>query len=129
MGHERDSTILDEVTHQKFDTPSKVALIISHTITDNAMAAVAHLERVRDLTARARAARHLMLDAGRDRVTGLAERALEQDQLPPVATCTAAPGSAMARLIRIGDEMCASRGGWPTFSVAQPPPAVRSFLF
>ena len=44
------------------------------------MAAVAHFDRVCDLTARARAARHLMLDAGRDRVAGLAERALERSQ-------------------------------------------------
>jgi exodeoxyribonuclease VII large subunit len=42
IGHVRDSTILDEIAHQKFDTPSKVALHISRTIRDNALAAVAH---------------------------------------------------------------------------------------
>lgn len=67
-GDELDSTILDEVAHQKFDTPSKVALHISQTIRHNALAAVAHLDR--DLTARALAARFLMLDAGRDWMTG-----------------------------------------------------------
>jgi exonuclease VII large subunit len=36
IGHVRDSTILDEIAHQKFDTPSKVALHISRTIHDNA---------------------------------------------------------------------------------------------
>jgi exodeoxyribonuclease VII large subunit len=36
IGHERDSTILDEIAHVRFDTPSKVALHISSTIKDNA---------------------------------------------------------------------------------------------
>jgi exodeoxyribonuclease VII large subunit len=36
IGHERDRTILDEVAHRSFDTPSKVIAGIRHTIVDNA---------------------------------------------------------------------------------------------
>jgi exodeoxyribonuclease VII large subunit len=32
IGHERDSTILDEIAHRRFDTPSKFALHISSSI-------------------------------------------------------------------------------------------------
>jgi len=39
IGHERDITILDDVAHTRFDTPSKVALHIVTTIKDNAVAA------------------------------------------------------------------------------------------
>src|SRR3954467_5056413 len=46
IGHERDSTILDEVAHRRFDTPSKVALHIAHAIRDNAREALASLERI-----------------------------------------------------------------------------------
>ena len=47
IGHERDGTILDEVAHRRFDTPSKVALHIASTIRDNALAALADLDRIR----------------------------------------------------------------------------------
>jgi exodeoxyribonuclease VII large subunit len=47
IGHERDSTILDEVAWRRFDTPSKVALHIAHTIRDHALGALADLERIR----------------------------------------------------------------------------------
>jgi exodeoxyribonuclease VII large subunit len=46
IGHERDSTILDEIAHTRFDTPSKVALHIKTTITDNAWAALDAWERI-----------------------------------------------------------------------------------
>ena len=46
IGHERDATVLDEVAHRRFDTPSKVALHLSRTIRDNAMAALGSLERI-----------------------------------------------------------------------------------
>jgi exodeoxyribonuclease VII large subunit len=58
IGRERDSIILDKVAHRKFDMPSKVTLHTSRTIGDNALAAVAYLEHVRDLTATALTARH-----------------------------------------------------------------------
>jgi exodeoxyribonuclease VII large subunit len=37
IGHERDSTVLDEVAHTKFDTPSKVILGIQERIAKRAM--------------------------------------------------------------------------------------------
>ena len=46
IGHERDGTILDEIAHRRFDTPSKVALHIASTIKDNALAALADLDRI-----------------------------------------------------------------------------------
>ncbi|MDB5350081.1 MAG: exonuclease large subunit [Planctomycetota bacterium] len=47
IGHERDNTILDEIAHRRFDTPSKVALHIAQTIRDNAVAAITALERIK----------------------------------------------------------------------------------
>jgi exodeoxyribonuclease VII large subunit len=49
IGHERDSTILDEIAHRRLDTPSKVALHIISTIRDNAFAAIEALQRIRTL--------------------------------------------------------------------------------
>lgn len=39
IGHERDKTVLDEIAHTSFDTPSKVIKYIEKTITDNAIKA------------------------------------------------------------------------------------------
>ncbi|WP_406699090.1 exodeoxyribonuclease VII large subunit [Singulisphaera sp. Ch08] len=52
IGHERDSTILDEVAHRRFDTPSKVALFLTTTIRDNALAAITALAQVKLQVAR-----------------------------------------------------------------------------
>ncbi len=52
IGHERDNTILDEIAHTRFDTPSKVALHISTTIKDNALAAIQAWERINALVGR-----------------------------------------------------------------------------
>lgn len=52
IGHERDSTILDEVAHRRFDTPSKVALHISTTIKDNALSALTALDQIQLQVAR-----------------------------------------------------------------------------
>jgi exodeoxyribonuclease VII large subunit len=49
IGHERDNTILDEVAHRRFDTPSKVALHIRTTIKENALAAMEAWERINTL--------------------------------------------------------------------------------
>jgi exodeoxyribonuclease VII large subunit len=46
IGHERDNTILDEIAHSRFDTPSKVALHISTTIKENALATVTAFEQI-----------------------------------------------------------------------------------
>ena len=52
IGHERDSTILDEIAHRRFDTPSKVAPHISSTIKDNAVEAIQAWERITTLVGR-----------------------------------------------------------------------------
>lgn len=46
IGHERDSTVLDEVTHTKFDTPSKVIAGIEKVIRMRAQEAKEHFEEI-----------------------------------------------------------------------------------
>jgi exodeoxyribonuclease VII large subunit len=46
IGHERDSTVLDEVAHTKFDTPSKVIAGIEQTIAKRTAEAKAYFEQV-----------------------------------------------------------------------------------
>ena len=46
IGHERDSTVLDEVANIKFDTPSKVIAGIEHTIVKRVTEVKAHFEQV-----------------------------------------------------------------------------------
>lgn len=56
IGHERDSTILDEVANETFDTPSKVAAGIVSRIAQNALraeAAMGEVERIASLTLKA----------------------------------------------------------------------------
>ncbi|MES2206682.1 MAG: exodeoxyribonuclease VII large subunit, partial [Pseudomonadota bacterium] len=47
IGHERDSTILDEYAHKNFGTPSKVIFHIAQTIALNAKHALAHWDEIR----------------------------------------------------------------------------------
>lgn len=56
IGHERDSTILDEVSNESFDTPSKVAAGIVSRIAQNAMRAeeaMREIERVATMAVQA----------------------------------------------------------------------------
>ncbi len=46
IGHERDSTVLDEVANQSFDTPSKVVLGIEQLIVKRAAEAKAHFHQI-----------------------------------------------------------------------------------
>ena len=46
IGHERDSTILDEVANQRFDTPSKVIGYIRHEIIQQAQKAQANWKKI-----------------------------------------------------------------------------------
>jgi exodeoxyribonuclease VII large subunit len=52
IGHERDNTILDEIAHTRFDTPSKVALHIKTTIKDNAFGAIESWEWINAVVGR-----------------------------------------------------------------------------
>ncbi|MEY8703368.1 exodeoxyribonuclease VII large subunit, partial [Francisella philomiragia] len=46
IGHERDSTVLDEICTKRFDTPSKVINYIATTIVDNALNAKYNYESI-----------------------------------------------------------------------------------
>jgi exodeoxyribonuclease VII large subunit len=52
IGHERDSTVLDEVAHQRFDTPSKVVAGIQALIVKRARESQAIFDEVAGLSAR-----------------------------------------------------------------------------
>ena len=83
IGHERDNTILDEIAHTRFDTPSKVALHISTTIKDNALAAIQAWERINALVGRIISRERTMLATQADRIgTGVRSvlRRVESDQ-------------------------------------------------
>ena len=83
IGHERDNTILDEIAHTRFDTPSKVALHISTTIKDNALAAIQSWERINALVGRIISRERTMLTTQADRIeTGVRSvmRRVESDQ-------------------------------------------------
>jgi exodeoxyribonuclease VII large subunit len=77
IGHERDSTILDEVAHRRFDTPSKVALHITQTIRDNALGALAALEQIKLQVARIVTRERTALATQADRI-GAGVRSLMQ---------------------------------------------------
>jgi len=68
IGHERDNTILDEIAHTRFDTPSKVALHISTTIKDNAIAAIQAWDRINALVGRIISRERTMLATQADRI-------------------------------------------------------------
>jgi len=46
IGHERDKTILDEVAHRSFDTPSKVIAGIRNVIVQNTQEAKALYQQI-----------------------------------------------------------------------------------
>ncbi|MDQ2734017.1 MAG: exodeoxyribonuclease VII large subunit [Pseudomonadota bacterium] len=52
IGHERDSTVLDEVAHQRFDTPSKVVAGVQALIVKRARESQAAFEEVAGLAAK-----------------------------------------------------------------------------
>ena len=83
IGHERDNTILDEIAHTRFDTPSKVALHISTTIKDNALAAIQAWDRINALVGHIISRERTMLATQADRI-GIGVRTvlrrLESDQ-------------------------------------------------
>ena len=78
IGHERDSTILDEVAHRRFDTPSKVALHIMSTIRDNAMAALAALDRIKLQIARILIRERTGIETQADRIRSGVRTAMQQ---------------------------------------------------
>lgn len=53
IGHERDNTVLDEVAHTRFDTPSKVIAGIEKLISSRVFETQANFEQIANLAARA----------------------------------------------------------------------------
>jgi exodeoxyribonuclease VII large subunit len=76
IGHERDSTVLDDVAHRRFDTPSKVALHISQTILQNALETLKYVEQIDEITRRALTRQSHTIQSLRDRVEEGSRRAL-----------------------------------------------------
>jgi exodeoxyribonuclease VII large subunit len=76
IGHERDDTILDEIAHTRFDTPSKVALHIRTTIKDNALGAAEAWERINVLVERIVHRERTMLNIQQGRLFDGAENLL-----------------------------------------------------
>lgn len=74
IGHERDSTVLDEVAHQRFDTPSKVIAGVQAVIVRRSRESQAAFDEVAGLSAR-------QLRLARDRIeelnSGIQRRALD----------------------------------------------------
>jgi exodeoxyribonuclease VII large subunit len=68
IGHERDNTILDEIAHTRFDTPSKVVLHITTIIKDNAFAAIEAWDRINALVGRIISRERTMLATQADRI-------------------------------------------------------------
>jgi exodeoxyribonuclease VII large subunit len=83
IGHERDQTILDDIAHTRFDTPSKVALHIVTMIKDNAVAAIQSWERINALVGRIVLREKTMVETQAERIeTGMRTllRRIESDQ-------------------------------------------------
>jgi exodeoxyribonuclease VII large subunit len=68
IGHERDNTILDEIAHARFDTPSKVVLHITTTIKDNGFTAIEAWERINVLVGRIISRERTILATQADRI-------------------------------------------------------------
>jgi exodeoxyribonuclease VII large subunit len=76
IGHERDSTVLDDVAHRRFDTPSKVALHISRTILHNALETLSYEEQIHKIARRALTRQTHAMQSLYDRVEEGAQRSL-----------------------------------------------------
>ncbi|WP_043459133.1 exodeoxyribonuclease VII large subunit [Azohydromonas australica] len=74
IGHERDSTVLDEVAHRRFDTPSKVIAGIEQLIAQRARRAREHFEFV------VHTARHQLQQARQDTAQAVAHVRLQAVQ-------------------------------------------------
>ncbi len=77
IGHERDSTLLDEVAQQRFDTPSKVIAGIEQLIAHRAAEARAHFELIARLGQRGIAQARAGAQQAESQVRLLAQHQLE----------------------------------------------------
>lgn len=90
LGHEKDSTIIDEVAHKRFDTPSKAVIGIITTIVNNATSAREDMQMI-------------LRDAGRALVESKAqvEALLQQVSADALRRATSAEEEAKALLADI----------------------------
>jgi exodeoxyribonuclease VII large subunit len=90
IGHERDSTVIDEVAHTAFDTPSKVIAGIERNIAERAAGAKAAFQAIAELAARRAAASRT--DADRLQTT------VRSQALHAVATAAAGSDAKLAAI-------------------------------
>jgi exodeoxyribonuclease VII large subunit len=109
IGHERDSTILDEVAHTRFDTPSKVALHIASTIWRNAVAARSDFERVRTQARHALRSQTKAVERQGERLSAGTAHALERSRLDCDRRVSAVQSSARYQLGESGRAVEAGR--------------------
>jgi exodeoxyribonuclease VII large subunit len=76
IGHERDNSVLDEVAHLRFDTPSKVIAGIEQLIVKRAGEAQIHFQQIAQLAQRVAQAAHRTLDQAESAVKADAQRHL-----------------------------------------------------
>lgn len=78
IGHERDSTVLDEVAHTSYDTPSKVIAGIEQAIVKRAREAKAHHDQIIRLSEQAVRRERQAVEQGHALVRTGAQKALSQ---------------------------------------------------
>lgn len=98
IGHERDSTILDELAHTRFDTPSKVIAGIRDRIVQRTRAAVEAYQTVLGVTQRCVAERRQLGDRLIETVKTSATAALNRARLESVRLNTCIREGAQAQL-------------------------------
>jgi exodeoxyribonuclease VII large subunit len=108
IGHERDSTVLDEVANAKYDTPSKVIAGIEQVIAKRAAEAMANFEQVTnrasrtvqavkaktfelDATVRSESTRHLAMgmQASQEHINGIRLSAIQEIRIASEASLEA----------------------------------------
>jgi exodeoxyribonuclease VII large subunit len=78
IGHERDNTVIDEVAHTRFDTPSKVIAGIEQVISKRASEAKANFEQIVNLAAKATQSTNALVSTMDMTVRSEAQRHLAQ---------------------------------------------------
>lgn len=76
IGHERDTTILDEIANLRFDTPSKVILGINHVVAQRCAEVQNAYEQILKVAQRAASQRGRLLDGLEKSVTDQARRCI-----------------------------------------------------
>lgn len=118
IGHERNSTILDEVAHRRFDTPSKVSLHIASTIRDNAVQALKNLDAIVQSVRRIVANREQTLDLQRERLAEQASRSLAAAKQNTDHRATEIRSSAIHAVREAGSALRRRRHAYPRVWIA-----------